>query len=324
MASHNVDDLLNANLAKSNDDSSKEIESQSSPAKEESVEDREEERLNYLEQFRRDKKESLGEKDEKPKAEGKLEAVSKEDKAPESKSEKPSESTDLKTSESSDETTEVTEDEYGNKVSSKKVYTEEQVNAMVRDRLARERQERSQQQHPQEQVAKAAENFEADPNSDESWETQLSGFVRNEVQRMNKEQQQRTLQAQAQRDHAEFEARFTTGMSKYSDFVDIVSKTPVTDDMVKATRSMKDPAAFVYAASKMHAKEIERISQLSDPYQVAAEIGRLEERMKRQRNTSSAPKPASKITSDMSDKYTGKVSVDSLILNDAKRKLRRK
>ena len=279
-----------------------------------SIEERsQEEKLNYLEQFRKDKEESLNSKETVTESE-------------------PEAATETVTRESTP-TVEATSDtdEYGTPVQKKesRMFTEEEVQNMIRDRLSRVKTEANNYQenvgiNTQQQVQQAANNFEADPDSSESWETQLSNFIRNEVGRMSQEQQQQHYKAELQRKQQEFESNFTNGMSRYQDFHNVVGNKPFTNDIMQATMSMKDPAAFCYAAAKMHPGEIERISKLTNPYEIATEVGRLEERMKRSKNVSSAPRPATKITSDVSSKYNDKPSIDSLINSDARRKLSRK
>ena len=68
--------------------------------------------------------------------------------------------------------------------------------------------------------------------------------------------------------------------------------------MTVATRSLKDPAAFIYAAAKRNPEELARIANLSDPYAQMVEIGRLEERMRKNKSTTSAPKPLGRATDD--------------------------
>ena len=113
-------------------------------------------------------------------------------------------------------------------------------------------------------------------------------------------------------------------MSKYSDFQEVVSGKPITNGIMMAARSMADPAAFIYAAAKQQPKELERIAAITDPYVLAAEVGRLEERMKKARTVSKAPKPITKTRGDIADKGNVRQNLDDLIRHDAKRKLSRR
>ena len=95
-------------------------------------------------------------------------------------------------------------DDYGNPVSKGKTYTEEEVQRMIRERLARGRNTEQQAQ-----VQEVAADFKADPESDESWETQLGAFVENKINELaqkkeqqkqhDRESQQRTQRAQKKR-----------------------------------------------------------------------------------------------------------------------------
>jgi hypothetical protein len=213
-------------------------------------------------------------------------------------------------------------DEYGNEIPKARTYTEEEVQRMIRDRLSRG-QYAQQTQQQQQQVQQAAQSFEADPNSEQSWEVQLEAFVEKTIEKNQTKQQQKQMEIQEQRAQAEFEIKFSQGMAKYPDFVSVVEGKPITDSMMRAARSMKDPAAFIYAASKQHPKEVERIAAIRDPYEQIAEVGRLEERMKKAKATSAAPKPLKGPIGDMADKGTPKRNIDDMIRKDAQRKFKR-
>jgi hypothetical protein len=208
-------------------------------------------------------------------------------------------------------------DEYGTKVAKKKLYTEEEVQRMIRDRL-----KRGQHSDQQQEVQQAAKDFKPDPESDESWEQQLEGFVEKTIQKLSKKQSDAEWQHKEQQNQAEFEVKFSEGMGKYKDFTKVVADKPITNAMMIATRTMNDPAAFLYAACKQHPKEIARISEIKDGIAQAAEIGRLEERMKKARAIPSSPKPATKISGDMSDEHP-QVDIDARIAQHAKTKFAR-
>lgn len=209
-------------------------------------------------------------------------------------------------------------DDYGNKIPKGKTYTEEQVNAMIRDRLARERQARSNQQ--QQQVQEAAKNFEADPESSESWETQLEGFIEKTLNKLSTKNAQEEWKRKEENLQVEFETKFTQGMARYDDFQNVVANKPITDSMMMATRGMKDPAAFIYSACKNHAEEIARIAQLPDAVMQIAEIGKLEEKMKKPRIVTKAPAPSKKVSGDMTDDFP-RLSIDQRIAEHAKSKI---
>ena len=210
-------------------------------------------------------------------------------------------------------------DEYGNEVpKQEKTYTEAQVQAMIRDRLSRG--QNTQKQEPQQPQAK---QFEYDSSSSESWEQQLEQFMDGWASKREQRQQEQQWKQAEQQKQTEFESKFNDGMSRYSDFRDVVATAPIDDTMLIATRGMKDPAAFIYAASKKQPAELQRISQINDPYAKMAEIGRLDERMKKDRTAKSkAPKPSSKTHGDALPRNSPR-SVDDRIAEYAEKRLRR-
>lgn len=211
-------------------------------------------------------------------------------------------------------------DDYGNPVEKPRVYTEEQVQAMIRDRLSRGRA--AEAAIPQAQVQKAAEDFKADPNSEESWEVQLEQFVEKTFDKISTKKQTLAWQQKEQQKQVEFETNFTTGMNKYKDFKEVVGKMPITDSIMMGVRDMADPAAFLFAASKMQPEELRRIAALDDPFAQARELGRLDERMKKARNISNTPPPLKQTKGDMSAKYVPKMSIESKIDQYAKQRRR--
>ncbi len=210
------------------------------------------------------------------------------------------------------------EDAYGNKVTPPKMYSEEEVQRMIRERLSRGRQTQTQEQ--QAEVQEAAKDFEADPESGETWEVQLSQFIEKTLEKVEQKKQKKVWEERELASQAEFEDKFTTGMGKYGDFNNVVAGKPITASMMMATRSMEDPAAFIYAACKQQPAEVERIAKIADPYAQIAEMGRLEERMKKSRVLSSAPKPAKRISGDTTS-ASPKQSIDQLIAVHAKDKI---
>lgn len=208
------------------------------------------------------------------------------------------------------------EDAYGNKISKPKMYTEEEVQRMIRERLSRGRQTQSEQQ----QLNEASKDFTPDPESEESWEVQLGTFVENKIAQIEQKKQQKAWEEQEKNSQSDFEERFSNGMNKYQDFDSVIRGKSISASMMMATRSMENPAAFLYAACKQQPEEIERISKIPDPYAQIAEMGRLEERMKKSRILTSAPKPAKRISGDRTDSAP-KQSIDQLIAQHAKDKI---
>lgn len=221
----------------------------------------------------------------------------------ESKSEKPSD-------EASDDDEEL--DEYGTKVGKAKLYTEEEVQSMIRKRLK--------DSHADKEVQEVAKDFTPDPNSDDTWEAQLEDVIEKTIQKRESKRVNEEWQREEQASQAEYEIKFTQGMTKYKDFKQVVGNKPITNAMMLATRSMKDPAAFIYAASKQHSKELERIAQIREPVTQATEIGRLEERMKKARIIPQSPPPSRKLKGDASSEMP-QVSIDARIASHAKDKI---
>lgn len=224
------------------------------------------------------------------------------------------------------------EDEYGNK--------KERMSKGMKDRLDRkekqhraeiEQQERELQNLRQQlanqgansQVQQAAADFKYDPNDESSWQQQLTDFVKHTVNNMHTEQQQKERVTEEQQVQREFQQKFSKGMERFSDFREVVSVQPMDDAMTLALRGMADPSAFIYAASKRQPQEIERISKLKDPYARMVEMGKLEERMRRNKSTTKAPRPLGRTREDATTKPPVKqkdtTGDDLLAKADAKR-----
>lgn len=218
-------------------------------------------------------------------------------------------------------------DDYGNESDPK--------NEAIRERLARQARKyeseiealrsQLQEQGAPREVQNAARDFEYDPDSKADWQQQLASFVKQTVNSMTREQQEsqeRQVEAKAQR---EFEDKFVRSMSKFEDFRDVMTNLSfeITNPMTLATRAMDDPAAFLYAAAKRQPKELERISKIRDPYVQMTEMGRLEERMRKNKTTTNAPRPLGRTLDDATSREPKKnkePSVEDLIARaDAKR-----
>lgn len=218
-------------------------------------------------------------------------------------------------------------DEYGNE--------KEPENKEIRDRLARQAKKfqaeiddlRMQlaQSGASQQVQKAAQDFEFDPNAEGNWQQQLAQFVRQEVANMNRDNEKQKMQQIELQTQQQFEQKFKQGMEHFHDFRDVITNLDfqITDHMTLATRAMDNPAAFLYAAAKRHPQELERISKLRDPIAQVAEIGKLEERMKKSKPLTKAPRPLAKLKEDTVSKTKPKekdTSGDDLLAKaDAKR-----
>lgn len=216
-------------------------------------------------------------------------------------------------------------DEYGNPVEKPKLYTKDEVQAMIRDRMSRGRNAEQQYQPPHQQVQQDASNFKPDENSEESWEVQLENFIDKTIEKREQEHKKRQWEETQRAVQSEFESKFTTGMGKYADFHNVVQGKPFTDNMLLAIRSLNDPAAFVYAASKMHPQEIDRISRIQDPYQQASEMGRLHEKMVKVRVASATQaRPLETPKSDVATPIKTQPSLEERIAQHAKQKFARK
>lgn len=224
------------------------------------------------------------------------------------------------------------EDEYGNK--------KERMSKGMKDRLDRKekqfqreieqrdhelqvlRQQLSQQGASSE-VQQAAKDFKYDPNDEGSWQQQLTDFVKQTVNSMNTETQQRERAVKEDQVQREFHKKFTQGMDRFGDFREVVGAQPMDDAMTLSLRAMADPSAFIYAASKRHPQEIERISKLPDPCARMVEMGKLEERMRRNKPTTKTPRPLGRTKEDATSKVTPKqkdtTGDDLLAKADAKR-----
>lgn len=220
-------------------------------------------------------------------------------------------------------------DEYGNEKAKPRVYTEEEVNdrinKAIRDRLSRLKSQ-EQPMPTQQQLTQAQQGFEYNPDAEGNWQQQLESFVEQTFNKINQRQITQAQQQKEQQAQFEFQEKFTQGMERFTDFRETVGAQPISDPMTYALRGMKDPAAFIYAASKRHPQELQRISQIPDGYAQMVEMGKLEERMRKTApNKSNAPRPVSRLKEDtgmpIPKKKTGEGdSIEDLIAKaDAKR-----
>ncbi len=221
-------------------------------------------------------------------------------------------------------------DEYGNE--------QEPENEAIRERLARQARKhqaeidslRAQlsQQGASQQVQQAAKDFEYDPEASGDWQHQLANFVKQTVNSMSREKEEVQSRQQEATIQAEFEGKFRNGMNKFDDFVEVMDSLPfqISNPMTLATRAMSDPAAFLYAAAKRNPQELERISRLRDPYAQMTEMGKLEERMRKNKPTTKAPRPLGRTNEDSSmpvPKKNREPSIEDLIAKADTKKLAR-
>lgn len=242
------------------------------------------------------------------------------DQGTEAEKEKPQEQPQAKPSDDKASTDEQV-DEYGNKISTeKRLYTQEEVNQIMRDRAARGRQQEQATTAPEKTQGETKTDTNTDSNGEKSWQDELNEHIDQRILTRTEKEQQRAWEAEQQREQEAYQERFTASTRKYADFESTVQGKPITASMMIATKSMDDPAAFLYAACKQHPQELERIAKITDPYAQIAEVARLEERMKRPKKVTAAPAPTTKITGDQTDAMP-KQSIDSLIAAHAKDKI---
>jgi len=210
-------------------------------------------------------------------------------------------------------------DEYGIEVPKERTYSEKEVQQMIRDRLKRGDHQPMQQQA----IQQATNDFQVDPNSEETWEAQLEKFIDRRLETREQTVKQKELQRQAHEIQAEFESKFSTGMEKYSDFREVVGKLPITDAMMMSIRDMDNPATFLYAAAKLQPEEVKKIASMADPFQQAKAMGQLDERMRKAKSITRAAAPLKSTGSDVSEKYVPTRSIDDKIQSDAKKRYAR-
>jgi len=172
------------------------------------------------------------------------------------------------------------------------------------------------------EVQQAAKDFEYNPEESGDWQTQLASFVKQTVNSMQRETQDNEARHKEATIQREFEAKFKAGIGKFDDFVDVISglNFEISNPMTLATRGMDNPAAFLYAAAKRNPAELERISKLRDPYAQMTEMGKLEERMRKNRAVTKAAPPLKAPSGDMSEKVAPKYNIDHAIHSHAKRR----
>jgi hypothetical protein len=215
-------------------------------------------------------------------------------------------------------------DEYGNEKAPPRTYTQEEVNEMFRKRFKNHNPQQTNEQI-QQQVQQASDaGFEYNEDSNVPWQQQLEQFVEHTVKKISQKEQQQQVQQREQNAEMEFKDKFTSGAERFQDFREVVETQPMTNFMTMALRGMKDPSAFIYAASKRAPAELQRISQIGDPYAQIVEMGKLEERMRKSPTQSKAPRPVARTRDDGKLTIENKKKEDSIedmiARSDAKRR----
>lgn len=239
---------------------------------------------------------------------------------------------DHKTSNDSEQKESATDD-YGNSVAKKeRTYTQAEVEQMMRDRNSRGEFAELEAERVRKEALMAAQEAlrlsqsqqaTNESEGEEDWKEEFRSLIKETLTAEQQAAQERSWRAEAQRQQAEFEIKFNTGAAKYEDFEQVVVGKPLTPQMVMATKAMSDPAAFIYAAAKTQAAELERISKIPDALSQAVELGKLEEKMRKSRNTtSSAPRPIEQMKGDVTDKQVKPKSVDDILRAEAQERIR--
>jgi hypothetical protein len=211
-------------------------------------------------------------------------------------------------------------DEYGTAIKKQtRTYTEEDVQRMIRERM--ERFARSNQQ-TQEEIKNPV--HASSPEAGEDWQAELETFVENVVEKRQQKSQEKEIKAKIQAKQQEFEDKFTKGAERYSDFEKVTYGAPITNPIMHAAMDMKDPAAFIYNASKNHRAELERISKLENPFQQAMEVGKLHATMVKAKNITKASKPITRHQGDVSSAYIPKKSLDDRIKEYAEKNMKQR
>lgn len=172
-------------------------------------------------------------------------------------------------------------------------YTDSDVNKMIRDRLDRMKQTASPAQ-----VDAIAKEMKSDPNDQDAWKQEFIDIVK----QVNKEENQKSERQKMEQDEikrqSEFESKMNSGETKYKDFWKILNTAPITPTIMIGAREMEDPASFLYAASKLYPDELGKIAKMDNPAALMVQLGKLEERMKRNAKTTAAPRPLTPMRGD--------------------------
>ncbi len=205
-------------------------------------------------------------------------------------------------------------DEYGNQKEQEVAQRDHEI-AQLRAQLA--------QQGASREVQQAVKDFKYNPDEEVSWEQQLSEFVKQTVTNMHRDEQKVVRERQERDAQEKFEKNFRQGMERFGDFRETVGKYQIDDAMTLSLRGMSDPSAFIYAACKRQPQELERIAKLPDPYARMVEMGKLEEKMRRTKAATKAPRPLGRTREDAVAKTVPKqkdtTGDDLLAKADAKR-----
>ena len=187
-----------------------------------------------------------------------------------------------------------------------KTFTQEELDAIVGKRLAREQRKWEREQHQKSQQP-AVPRGELNPENFETTEAYVEALAAQKAQDLLN---QRQAQQQKQELEAGYREKEEAAYDKYDDFEEVAynPRLPITDAMAEAIQSSDvGPDVAYYLGS--NPKEAARIAQLS-PIQQAREIGKIEVKLTTTppvKKTSSAPAPITPVTA----KNSGAPAVDT-------------
>lgn len=202
------------------------------------------------------------------------------------------------------QTSEVEETEITPETTPEKVFTQEEMDAAIGKRLAKERRKWDREQSSRQQEIARPENISNEPLTPDQFET-YEDYAEALAERKAIEiVQQREVQKQRSTIDDAYAERVEKAMEKYNDFDQVVQNpnlriTEVMAETIKA--SDIGPEVAYYLGS--NPKEAERIAYLP-PLQQAREIGKLEAKVASEppvKKTTSAPAPITPVNARTSN-----------------------
>ena len=183
---------------------------------------------------------------------------------------------------------------------SEKAFTQEELEAAIGKRLAKERRkwERQQREFEAQQAQQAPRSN--DPISPEQFETYEDYAEALAVQKAEQLLRQREVQKHRSQVESVYADREEEARSKYDDFEQVAynPSLPITEAMAETIKESDVGPDIAYYLG-LNPKEADRIARLS-PLQQAREIGKIEVRLANEppvKKTTSAPAPINPVTS---------------------------
>jgi hypothetical protein len=222
-----------------------------------------------------------------------------------------------------EEKTSISIEEHRKILEEQKRAANERMNQEIRRRLEKNKGDELSDPYVTQQAQPQGEQSQQDID----WEKELDNYIGEAVNRTLTTREQKAkeqeIQRKAQEEMSKFEQKFNSGVERYDDFVQALESAPLKPSMLIATKSMKDPAAFWYHASKTKNEDLKRIAALENPVDQAVELGRLESSMRKGNSATQASKPPASVSGDTGS-YKLQKGVDELIMEDAKRRFKSK